>query len=240
MSTTYVGSAQPPAAQAVRRLTVLSWVVIAALALDALLSVAGIASDVSEHNLVRQALTGTFAPDILSKAQAADDRAHTIAVTEIALYVVTAILFIAWFHQAYKNVARLGVAGMRWSSGWAIGSWFVPILNLIRPKQIMNDIWRGSDPDLRIGSTLSLYDPPLLYQVWWGMWIAGWVVDRLAFTNYDNAETLSQLSTATVWLAVSDALDLIGAALAIAVVYSLTSRQRKRAEAVAALDPTAA
>jgi hypothetical protein len=220
-----------------RRLQVLAWVVIGALALNAILSVVGIDTDLSEHNLVRQLQSGNFVS--LSRANSMDHRVHTIGVTEIALYVVTGILFIAWFHQAYKNVARLGVAGMRWSSGWAIGGWFVPILNLVRPKTIINDIWRGSDPGLRIGSTLGQDGPPLLYQVWWGMWIAGWVFDRLAFTNYGNAETLSKLSTATNLLTVSDVLDLIGAVLAIAVVYSLTSRQRTRASALAALDPTA-
>ena len=34
-------------------------------------------------------------------------------------------------------------------AGWAIGPWFVPILNLFRPWQIAVETWEGSDPDMR-------------------------------------------------------------------------------------------
>jgi hypothetical protein len=207
-----------------------------ALALNALLSAVAVASDISYHDLVRRVLSGNFVS--LSTATSADDRVTTIARTEIGLYIVAGLLFIAWFRLAYKNVARLGVAGTRWSSAWAVGAWFVPILNLVRPKMMMNDIWRGSDPSLRVGSMLGKGGPPLLYQVWWGVWILGWIADRLTYTNFGNAQTPSELSSATVALTVSDLVDLIGAVLAIAVVYSLTSRQRKRADAVAAIDPS--
>ena len=35
--------------------------------------------------------------------------------------------------------------GLRYGNGWAIGAWFVPILSLVRPKQMANEIWRGSE-----------------------------------------------------------------------------------------------
>ena len=219
-----------------RQLQVLAWVVMVALGLNALLGAIGIASDISYHDLIRRALSGRYVS--LSTASSADDRVQTIARVEIGLYIVAGVLFIAWFRLAYKNVARLGVAGTRWSARWAVGGWFVPVLNLIRPKAMMNDIWRGSDPDLPIGGTLSGGNPPWLYQVWWGVWILGWIGDRLTYRSFGNAQTLPALSTATVELTVSDAVDLIGAVVAIAVVYSLTSRQRKRASALAAIDPS--
>jgi hypothetical protein len=48
---------------------------------------------------------------------------------------------------------------MRWSAGWAIGAWFVPVLSLVRPKAILNDIWRASDPRVSAGSSLSPEKP---------------------------------------------------------------------------------
>ena len=213
----------------------LAGVLMVLLALDALLGVVGVVDDISYHDLIRRVLAGGYVS--LSRAQSADNRVHDIAVTAIGLYILTGVLFLAWFRHAYKNVARLGVAGMRWSARWAVGAWFVPVLNLIRPKAIMNDIWRGSDPDLRVGSTLSWDNPPWLYQVWWGIWILSWIADRLTYTNFRSAQTLSALSRATLELTASDALDVVGAVVAIAVVYSLTTRQRKRALALAEIDP---
>jgi Domain of unknown function (DUF4328) len=63
----------------------------------------------------------------------------------------TGSAFIAWFSRAYQNIERLGARDLRVKHGGAIWSWFVPILGLIRPKQIMNDIWRASDPALPEG-----------------------------------------------------------------------------------------
>ncbi len=31
----------------------------------------------------------------------------------------------------------------RYGHGWAIGGWFVPILNFWRPMQVVNDVWRA-------------------------------------------------------------------------------------------------
>ena len=49
-----------------------------------------------------------------------------------------------WMFRAYNNVDAVAPGARRYDGGWAIGSWFVPILNLFRPKQIINDIWRAA------------------------------------------------------------------------------------------------
>jgi len=231
-------TAAVPKSHALRRTQSLAWVVMVALALNAVLSVIAIAEDRSYHNLIQQVMAGNIFS--LTKVQSADDRVHAIAWAEIALYFATGLIFIVWFSEAYKNVARLGVSGARWSAGWAVGAWFVPFLNLVRPKQILNDIWRGSDPGLPVGSSLSWENPPWLFQVWWGIWILAWVVDRVTYANLGNANTLSALSSATYQMMFADFVDLIGAGFAIAVVYSLTSRQKRRVLALTAMAPAPA
>jgi hypothetical protein len=34
---------------------------------------------------------------------------------------------------------------MTYSSGWAVGYFFVPLLNLFRPYQVMQEIWKASE-----------------------------------------------------------------------------------------------
>jgi hypothetical protein len=165
----------------------------------------------------------------LQTANAADHRVHSLALASIALYVVTAVLFVVWFRYAYQNVSRMGVYGQRWSSGWAVGAWFVPLLNLVRPKQIANDTWRGSDPNLPMSSGLSLVDPPLVFTIWWGLWILGFIVGRVSFSKYQGAETAAALSSASNWLTVADVTDALAAAAALIVVYLLSARQSERA-----------
>ena len=79
-------------------------------------------------------------------ARSSDHRQQIVNVVGFALLAVTAIAFIWWFHAAYRNSAARGTWKLRFTSRWAIGAWFVPILAFWRPKQIADDIWRASEP----------------------------------------------------------------------------------------------
>lgn len=57
-------------------------------------------------------------------------------------FLLSAIAFVAWFHQAYKNLSTYSFVDHR--PGWAIGAWFVPFLNLYRPFKIMGELFRRS------------------------------------------------------------------------------------------------
>ena len=103
-------------------------------------------SSQAEYNLLERIDAGELVTD--TEANRNDNRQAVVGVSQFALYVACIVFFIAWFRQAYRNIEALGAASLRHSHGWAIGSWFVPFLNLVRPKQIANDVWRGSDPDV--------------------------------------------------------------------------------------------
>jgi hypothetical protein len=196
---------------------------IAALIVTAVLDVVAVASDWSRYDLLGRIVSGgSFT---LAEANASDHRQAVIGGVQIGVLLVTAIIFIWWFHRAYRNLDALG-GERRFGTGWAIGGWFVPILNLWRPKQIANDIWRGSDP-----TAVFLSDPAAssLLTAWWLVFLASaWasqVAGRLAFAG----NTARDLQKATTAYLVGDSLDIIAAALAILVVWKLTMRQRERA-----------
>lgn len=92
--------------------------------------------------------------------------ASTIAVL---LQFVQFILMIVWTRRAYRNLEGLGVKWLRFKAGWAVGAWLVPFLNFIRPKEIINDIWRASQPDAENpGGTPSLGAPVWSrIDLWW-------------------------------------------------------------------------
>jgi hypothetical protein len=58
--------------------------------------------------------------------------------------LITLIVFFVWFYRAHKNLRYANVPGIEHASGWTIGGFFVPILNLFRPYQMMAETWRGS------------------------------------------------------------------------------------------------
>jgi Domain of unknown function (DUF4328) len=154
--------------------------VLGVLFLTIALDVVAVVSDLSYHSLIeRLSNGGDVSP---AKIQCADDRQSTIGWVQTGIFVIAAIFFITWFSRAYKNLGRLGVEALRWREGWAIGAWFVPFLNFVRPKAIANDIWRGSDPQRQPRTDL-LEDTsvPWYFDVWWGLFIVGWIFSASRF-----------------------------------------------------------
>jgi hypothetical protein len=83
--------------------------------------------------------------------------------------VGTAVAFLGWLYTAAGNLARLGVRSPRFSPGWAVGWFFVPVWNLVRPYQVLRDVWANSGPPRRQAG-----DPgprgargPRVIKVWW-------------------------------------------------------------------------
>jgi hypothetical protein len=192
---------------------------VAALAATAILDLVAAVADWDRYRLLGRIAAGKAVT--LAEADASDRLNGVIGIVQLALFVLTAILFIRWFRRAYRNVEPLG-GDPRFSEGWAVGAWFVPILNLWRPKQIANDIWResGPEPTERV---------PALLTFWWGLFLLGSWIDQLAARLGFGGDSAGELQDATGAYLAGDSLDLVAAALAILVVRRLTARQQELA-----------
>ena len=64
----------------------------------------------------------------------------------IIVFFISLIIYFIWIRQAYRNLYSLQLKPTEYSSAWAIGAYFVPFLNLVRPYTMMKEIWYGSQP----------------------------------------------------------------------------------------------
>lgn len=159
-------------------------------------------------------------------------------------YLATIVLFLIWMRRSYLNLKPLGTEHTDYSPGWAVGSWFVPFLNLVRPYGIIKEIWTRSDPDdvntenSPLGSTLEMTRVVTpMFGLWWAMWITSNVVSNvsnrwsLRSANMDDHVT-------SFWLAIiASALTIVAALLAINVVNAITKRQEERYRRLMAVAP---
>ena len=109
-----------------------------------LITVVSIISTVAEIGLLQQIAAG--GPISEADANRNDSRQALLGYLYIVGFVAAAIAFLAWLNRASNNLATLGVAGQRFSPGWAVGWWFVPIFWLWRPYQVVKEVWQGSHP----------------------------------------------------------------------------------------------
>lgn len=61
-----------------------------------------------------------------------------LAVGSLDSFIGIAIMvvFLCWVYRANYNCRQWGAAGMRFTPGWSVGWFFVPIMNLFRPLQV--------------------------------------------------------------------------------------------------------
>jgi Domain of unknown function (DUF4328) len=147
-----------------------------ALGLMAVLCAAPIGFGLAELRIADRILAVEPVSD--AELMAIDDRNAVMRWVSLAIWIIAAIAFIRWLHPAYYNVGVVAAAERRYEHGWAIGGWFVPILNLWRPKQVINDVWRAGGRDAQDAQ------PGWLLLSWWALWTVAGVVLRIAGRSY--------------------------------------------------------
>jgi len=78
--------------------------------------------------------------------------------------------FIAWVYVTFRDLAQRG-ARTRYTPGWALGGFFVPLLNFVWPYLVVRDAWRAA-AGLRepAGAGGSAGRPtPLVVKLWWAL-----------------------------------------------------------------------
>ncbi len=61
-----------------------------------------------------------------------------IILSWIAMFVLT----IVWMNKAHKATQRLWPGPRKWSAGWTVGGWFIPLAQFVIPKLVLNEIER--------------------------------------------------------------------------------------------------
>jgi Domain of unknown function (DUF4328) len=162
---------------------------------------------------------------------ASNSRIGAAALVYLLVLAAAGIFFLRWLHLSYRNLRELRTEDMRFTPGWAVGYWFIPILNLWRPKQILDDLWRATDERADESPEMWRSLPSsTLVRAWWVLLLASTVVGLYA-RSFARTETITEAKHHNLALLVSQLLVFATAPCLFALVGVLTSRQDARAAA---------
>lgn len=188
-----------------------------------LLSIAGLTARIA---MLNRFIGGGFVSQ--EEAQMADSRVVAPAIAGLVVFVITLIVWLVWQHHAQDNLVRRGVAGLRFTPGWAVGWWFVPFANLVKPYQTMRELRLASaDPE----GWREAKGPPVL-MLWWLTWIVGNLLASAAFQMSRDATTAQAVKDADLFGVFLSVLSLAAAVLAITIVRSITTALERLRTAV--------
>lgn len=231
IETPFVDPHNPP--KSLRNVRNLAFAGIAAVVL---LEVASIVADARLVSLLDDEIGGGN-PDPFDVDDARDLADGTSTTSVIALVIIGSLTFLPWFYRAYQNLRRLGVRTLRYEVGWAVGSWFIPIFNLFRPKQIANDLYRvTAGAKLHAKAPIDKHPVSPLLHWWWAVWILAFVVGQIG-SFYVNTEESDIFAGERVFDTpgderafylgdlISGAVTIAAAVLAMMVVQRITADQ---------------
>lgn len=168
-------------------------------------------------------------PDISYELAVVLDSVYmNIGYVQLGLIILSMPIFLVWFGQAYTNLKELRANDRQYSTGWAIGGWFIPFANFFIPYNVAKEIWKASSPQA--------YDPDNSHawkkvtdhspvREWWIMFVVYGLVSRFFFTGSGDGSSL------TAGIAAHFFANLLFAALCpftIKVVKGIQERQQQR------------
>ena len=135
-----------------------------------------------------------------------------VALLYVAAFVFAAITFIQWFRRAYFNLHLLTPL-LQHGEGWAAGAWFVPVLNLFRPYQIMRDMYEVTN--VRVG-TAGRTTAHVGW--WWAFWVISLCLERISSRLDMRADDLGEMILSTQFGMAAALMGIPAALFAVAVV----------------------
>jgi len=141
----------------------------------------------------------------------------------IVVYIATIVLFLMWLYRSHENLMAFGVAkrDLQYSSGWAVGSFFVPFVSLVVPYRAVKELWRKSVPHL--SGMFSELSPPAFFPLWWALWLLSNIANQIYFRLTLRGELSPDVSA--ILDIVTAVLDIFSVIPAIMVIREIDRQQ---------------
>ena len=210
-----------------------TWTLIFLMAFGAIL-MASFVSTVMEIQLLQRISDGE--PVSLEEVESNDNRQIAIGLVLLAALAATVISFCLWIYRSASNLDALQANNRRFTPGWSVGWWFIPFMNLVRPYQVVKEIWRGSYPvaptygpegDGHPGWMFAPISPAIGW--WWGTWLTSGLVNYLVTRTISNDESsVDSVIDAQYFSLAGDALTFIATVLLFLLVKRITANQETK------------
>ncbi len=163
-------------------------------------------------------------PVTFEEALASDDLVGSVATWYLLAYLAAGIVFLFWLRRSVRNLetvrSRSTSVPFRFSPAWAVGWYFVPFANLVRPYQVMQEVHEQSNPE-GAGAPLVGW--------WWAFFLASNVIGSGAFNWFSRDLSVAAVIRADLRTMASDVLTVIAALLIVVLMERIVQWQETRA-----------
>ncbi|MBL4746152.1 MAG: DUF4328 domain-containing protein [Flavobacteriaceae bacterium] len=180
-------------------------------------------SSYMQYSLLQSLKLGEFISEEVLTAN--DTREQIIAILYTFVSIISAVTFIQWFRRGYYNL------GVRISCSledkWAFIAWFIPVLSIFRPYQIMKEMWRETSHMISLKFDGFNSYSSLIIGAWWMLWVISNYIGGVVLKSANRSETINDLINLTIGDAVLSFIDIPLAVLTIFMIRWYALREEK-------------
>lgn len=177
-----------------------------------------------EQMLLRQAKLGAITADVAADATAADARLNLVLYAGVAIFFITAVVFLAWIYRMNANLHALGVRDLQHTPGWSVGCFFVPFVNLWVPYLVLRELLSaGQDPvdgQRQVGSGA-------IAGWWWGAYVGSGIAAYASSLLMRAAHDIDDFIFVSEFAAGVAGLRIVSAVISLWVVARVYARQSR-------------
>jgi Domain of unknown function (DUF4328) len=151
-----------------------------------------------------------------------------VSMFQIVCFAMTGLAFVGWLYRARVNIRAMGMRRMQYRREWVIFGFLVPVLNLLRPYQVVCEVWKASDPSaLDPMGWKEVRTPPLL-KAWWLSFLVYLALEVLASALVGGGAGMQRFRAAYNLELIGDLCAAISASLAYFVVMGISENQHAK------------
>lgn len=115
------------------------------------------------------------------------------SLLSIIIGIISVVTFIMWFRRAYYNLG-LKVGGLLYGNAWSVWAWFIPVVNLYMPFQIMKELYEKTEKYMTFNIEKPYEDNLKTDYVnwWWALWIISAAVNYFSIKIVWRLEEINQ------------------------------------------------
>lgn len=87
--------------------------------------------------------------------------------------IVFIVFFFIWLYRAYAHLQQRHIDGLAHSPRWAVGWYFIPVMNLFKPFSVMKEVVLASFHAVASPRQWKLKKAPVYVIVWWLLFLGG-------------------------------------------------------------------
>jgi hypothetical protein len=142
--------------------------------------------------------------------------------------IITGVCTMTWLYQAYgsREADPDLLTYQRW---WTIGGWLIPFISLVRPFQLMRDLYRATTSSQPQEQPRVRVKCPERFGWWWGCFLFGGFLSEFAAQMVRKGADFGQIQTALSLNLIGQVSLIAAAVLFIGVLSSITRNVSARA-----------